>query len=70
MKQTKWISSTTCDICKNKIDDVLYDAVTRYGPWATMCKQCWEEHSIHRLGTGLGQKYVKNEAGEFIKEQG
>lgn len=69
MKRTKWLGSDVCDICHAKIVTVLYDAKTVYGPWATMCPRCWKDNTYQRLGVGLGQKYVKNEDGDFIKEE-
>lgn len=65
----KWLSSRECDFCKNEIKKELYDAQTVYGCWATMCKECFEHFSTHRLGTGFGQKYEETN-GEFVKVQG
>ena len=64
-----WTSSSTCDICRKDCGSVLYDAVTKYGPWATMCEDCWNKHSIHALGPGLGQRYELKD-GKYIKTKG
>lgn len=39
--------------------------------WATMYPRCWKDNTNQRLGLGFGfgQKYVKNEDGDFIKEE-
>lgn len=68
---TKWLSSHKCDFCFKDIQDDLYDAVTKYGPWATMCKDCFEKHSQHKLGRGFGQHYKKDpKTNDFIKVEG
>lgn len=36
---------------------------------ATMYPRCWKDNINQRLGFGFGQKYVKNEDGDFIKEE-
>jgi len=69
-KQVQWFGSKKCDICGIECEDELYDAVTKYGPWATMCKDCFKKESINKLGTGYGQHYVKNEEGKFMKVEG
>jgi len=69
-KVVKWLSNRTCDFCHKECDKDLYDAVTVYGPWATMCKSCFEKNSNGLLGTGYGQHYVRNENNEFIKVEG
>lgn len=42
-----------CDFCGEPAE---YDAATLFGPWAYMCPSHWQEHSMRKLGTGLGQK--------------
>lgn len=54
----------------NKKDEVVYDAKTKFGPWATMTQASFNMYGCGRLGTGYGQKYVRNEAGELIKVEG
>ena len=64
-----WTSSSECDFCHIDCGPVLYDAVTKYGPWATMCEDCWKKHGLNALGPGLGQRYeLKN--GQYIKTKG
>jgi len=58
-----------------KEGEVVYDATTRghngrSGPWATMTQKSYDIHGAQRLGTGFGQKYVRNAAGEFHKVEG
>lgn len=50
--------------------EVVYDAATRSGPWATMTQESFDMHGLGRLGLGLGQKYVRNAAGELHKVEG
>ena len=69
-RQVKWLGNTQCDFCHKECIKDLYDAVTVYGPWATMCKSCFEKNSNGLLGTGYGQHYQKNDNGEFIKIEG
>lgn len=53
-----------------KEGEVVYDAKMRAGPWATMTEQSFRIHGSGRLGVGLGQKYVRNAAGELHKVEG
>jgi hypothetical protein len=46
-----------CDICKEKLEDYFVDGKTRIGPWAIMCKKCFEYFGIG-FGIGRGQKYT------------
>ena len=48
----------TCDICK-KVDAYVDGAMTS-GPWAYMCKECFEEHGVG-IGLGKGQILIKSE---------
>lgn len=59
-----------CDICHGPfVEDIMFDAATYQGPWANMCMHCFNQ--IGRgLGTGLGQQYRKNDAGEWVKIAG
>lgn len=43
----------SCDFCGTPAQ---YDAATKFGPWAYMCSDHWLEHSLQKLGLGLGQK--------------
>lgn len=51
----KWLSQKTCDVCGSWVVDKgtrCYDAVTKMGPWAFMCCDCYRVH-----GKALGQEY-------------
>lgn len=50
--------------------EVVYDAKTKMGPWATMTEVSFKTHALGKLGTGFGQKYVRNAAGELHKVEG
>ena len=41
-----------------------YDAKTIWGPWANMCRPCWESLGMYNdLGTGKGQQLELRKAG-------
>lgn len=55
----------------NMTGEVIYDAVTMNGSWATMTEQSYTLFSRPGgLGTGKGQKYVRRENGELHKVEG
>jgi len=54
----------------HKVGEVVYDAKTRHGPWATMTQRSFDMNGPKRLGTGFGQKYVRNELGQLHKVEG
>ena len=58
------------DLFTNKPGEVIYDAMTRGGPWVTMTQASFEKHAFGRLGLGFGQKYVRQENGELHKVEG
>lgn len=64
----KWFGSTRCDICGLHCEDVLIDAKTKKGPWATMCENCFKKYGI-KIAPGFGQKY-KRDNNNFIKIEG
>ena len=42
-----------CNFCKKP---ARYDAKTKAGQWAYMCRQCWQKNGKGVLGTGFGQE--------------
>jgi hypothetical protein len=46
-----------CDICQEQ--RAAYDGKTTFGPWAYMCQDCWQANGVGRLGTGFGQRLIK-----------
>jgi len=50
--------------------EVVYDAATVGGPWATMTQTSYTKYGFGKLGTGWGQKYVRNDVGELHKVEG
>ena len=48
-------------------DNVMYDAKTKQGPWANMSSASWKIYGVGKLGTGYGQKYVKQADGRWLK---
>lgn len=51
----------------NEPGEVIYDAATMSGPWATMTQA---SHDLYALHGGIGQKYVRRENGELHKVEG
>ena len=57
-----------CDVCSEAIKDRFFDAATTFGPWANMCLSCFTlGPGYGKLGTGLGQEYVKQSDGRWLK---
>lgn len=50
--------------------ELVYDAKTTAGPWATMTAQSFALHGTGALGTGLGQKYRRNAVGQLWHVEG
>jgi len=50
--------------------ELVYDAVTRLGFWATMTHKSFGLHGRGVIGTGRGQKYQRNVDGQLHKVQG
>jgi hypothetical protein len=49
-------TSTECDLCHKKIKHWV-DGKTVMGPWANMCKLCFNKYGVG-IGTGKGQEYI------------
>ena len=64
-----WSSSHKCDFCQKDCGKVLYDAATKYGPWATMCEECWKKQGTGTLGPGFGQRYELKD-NKYVKTKG
>ena len=58
--------STKNDICCEELSKTIIDGMTANGSWAVMCPKCHKIHGVG-LGTGKGQKYVRDEVGDFVK---
>ena len=53
------------------IGDEIIDAPTKEGPWALMTPESWKQNRMyHKLGTGYGQRYMKQEDGKWLKVEG
>jgi hypothetical protein len=50
--------------------EIVYDAKTAMGPWACMTEDSYEIYGLARLGTGFGQKYRRDKAGQLHKVEG
>jgi hypothetical protein len=60
---------TTCDVCEGTVSTMFVDGRMTAGPWANMCRVCFVNHGVG-LGTGRGQKYVKQADGKWLKVEG
>ena len=66
MKTWSGTPPTCCDTCGDVIIDAFFDAKTKAGPWALMCRGCYAIHGVG-LGTGKGQFYVQ-EGTEWVQK--
>ena len=58
-----------------KPGEIVYDAATERpggypGPWATMTQSSYLMYGFGKLGTGYGQKYVRQTNGQLHKVEG
>jgi hypothetical protein len=56
----------TCDICHKSLDETFIDGATTIGPWAIMCKHCFNIFG-RGLGLGKGQRYEKQPDNLWLK---
>ncbi|MHA2384155.1 MAG: hypothetical protein ACXACT_16400 [Candidatus Thorarchaeota archaeon] len=69
-RKVYWLGNIdTCNICPTKITTTFIDGKTTMGPWAILCPQCHKDVG-YGLGTGLGQRYVLQEDGRWLKVEG
>lgn len=59
----------TCDICHGNLTNEFVDGKTVFGCAGFMCAHCHPKFG-RGLGTGRGQKFVKNASGVFTKVEG
>lgn len=69
MEAVKWLGENVCDICRERgVSDptvkgkYAYDGPTVMGPWAFMCRNCWNTYGRKTMG----QEYKKDDNGEFV----
>jgi hypothetical protein len=71
MSNEKPIWPNTCDICIRPLFTIYVDGATRNGSWANMCPSCRIDEKRFKLGTGLGQKYMRlNRSQPWTKVEG
>jgi hypothetical protein len=62
-----------CDLCDAAITVGFSDAAIKIGPrqrtWANVCPLCALQHDA-RYGTGMGQRYERDDTGRFAKVEG
>ena len=70
-REVTWAGSKPddCNICQESLGEQFIDGATRGGPWAIMCDKCHKGHGAG-LGTGRGQKFVKQDDGRWLKVEG
>ncbi|MAH49539.1 hypothetical protein CMI37_27200 [Candidatus Pacearchaeota archaeon] len=68
---TEWLSEppNACDLCRRPIRMIFIDGKTSSGPWGNMCPECHKSEG-GGLGTGLGQRYEKQDDGRWEKTAG
>lgn len=67
-----WVGQVTvCDVCREPMGIVIYDAsIPRVGSWALMCKGCFDTLGCS-LGPGRGQEYTKQQSdGRYLLTAG
>lgn len=70
-KKTYWLSPVGgFDDFDMPISETIIDGKTTMGPWALMTPSSWRLYGVGRLGTGLGQKYEKQDDGKWLKVEG
>jgi len=69
----QWLSPAPikCDCCSASIKGEFVDGKTKIGLWACMCMNCYLlGPGIAKLGLGLGQRYVLQADGVWLKMEG
>jgi hypothetical protein len=70
-EKTRWLSPVPMvDDFGDPIVDTFIDGKTRQGPWGIMTAKSFARHGYRRLGTGYGQKYVKQADGKWLCVEG
>lgn len=69
--ERKWVGAIWyCDLCGRDLKtlDTWYDARHPIAcSWGSFCHACFVKEGM-RLGLGHGQRYVRNVAGEYVRE--
>lgn len=59
-----------CDLCQDPITTEFSDVnIPTYNMWGNLDAKCVSAHGCS-YGTGLGQRYQRNDAGQFVKVEG
>jgi len=71
MNKVKFIDPPKkCDNCSDEITLGFSDALSpRHRQWGNFCPPCASQLGV-AYGTGLGQRYQRNNAGEYWKVEG
>jgi hypothetical protein len=71
MKKVYWTGHLESeDDFGDPIVDEFIDGKTVFGPWAIMTPHTFKIKGVGQLGTGLGQRYVKQRDGKWLKVEG
>ncbi len=69
-KQIFWCGPIDkCQLTGDELGDTMYDARLPSGQWGNIGQRAFEENGC-RLGTGLGQKYKRQEDGRWLLVEG
>lgn len=66
---TSPLPATGCQLTNRPFNEVMYDANLPGIGWGNWCQETFDEYR-GRLGTGLGQKYVLQDDGRWLKVEG
>lgn len=66
-----WVSpAPAVDDFGNTIEDEFVDGRSVLGPWGLFTPKSWRTYGCGQFGTGHGQKYRRDETGNFAKVEG
>lgn len=71
-RKVYWLGTVKEDDFGRIITNCFIDGKTTFkgNPWAIMTPDSWFEHGYGKLGTGYGQRYVRQADGRFLKVEG
>lgn len=68
---TRWVGKVPQkDDFGDLIGNTFIDGKTVHGPWAIMTPESWIKHGVRMFGTGLGQRYKRQDQDHWFKVEG